>query len=95
MFYVYIITNKPNGTLYIGHTDNLVRRMWEHKNKVRKGFSAQYNLDKLVWFEIFETREFALDMERRMKEWKRDWKIERIIERNSEWEDLTESLSIT
>lgn len=94
MFYVYIITNKRGGTLYIGHTDDLVRRMWEHKNKTREGFSAKYNLNKLVWYDMFETREDALNNERRMKEWKRAWKIEKIIEHNPEWNDLTESLSI-
>lgn len=94
MFYVYIITNKVEGTLYIGHTDNLVHRMWEHKNKVRKGFSAKYNLNQLVWYESFERREEALTCERRMKDWKRAWKIEKIVERNPNWNDLTEGLSI-
>ncbi len=94
MFFVYIITNKVQGTLYVGHTDDLVRRMWEHKNKVRDGFSAKYNLDKLVWFEQFDRCEYALDTERRMKEWKREWKIEKIMALNPDWNDLTESLSI-
>ena len=94
MFYVYIITNKPNGTLYIGQTDDLVKRMWAHKNKTRDGFAKRYNLTQLVWVENFETRQDAFATERRMKKWNRDWKIKTIEERNPDWKDLTESLSI-
>ena len=93
MFYVYIITNKPNGTLYLGQTDDLVKRMWEHKNKVRSGFASRYNLDQLVWFASFDTREAAFTVERRMKTWKRQWKTNKITERNADWKDLTDSLS--
>jgi len=93
MFYVYIITNKPLGTIYLGQTDDLVKRMWQHKNKVRSGFASRYNLDKLVWFEVFDTREAAFTIERRMKTWKRQWKINKIEETNADWNDLTNSLS--
>lgn len=94
MFYVYIITNKPNGTLYIGQTDNLVKRMWDHKNKTHEGFATKYNLDKLVWFEVCQTRRDAFATERRMKKWLREWKIKTIEERNPDWLDLTNTLDI-
>ena len=92
VFYVYIITNKPNGTIYTGQTDNLQSRIWEHKNKVQPGFSKKYNLDKLVWYDTFETREAALETESRMKNWKREWKVRRIEEDNPHWKDLTKDL---
>lgn len=94
MFYVYIITNKPRGTLYIGQTDDIVKRMWEHKNKTRQGFAKHYNLTQLVWIESFETRDAAFYTERRMKKWYREWKINLIEKHNPDWEDLTETLDI-
>jgi len=94
MFSVYIITNKRGGTLYIGQTDNLQGRMWEHKNKVLSGFSNKYNLDKLVWYEEHENREGALTREAQMKEWNRAWKVKRIENMNPNWADLTESLGV-
>lgn len=94
MFSVYIITNKPHGTLYVGHTENLVFRMWEHKNKAYKGFASKYNLDKLVWHEEHENRESAFVRERQMKEWNRAWKVECIEKVNLDWIDLTEGLSV-
>jgi putative endonuclease len=94
MFYVYIITNKPKGTLNIGQSDDIVKPMWEHKQKTRSGFASQYNLTHLVWFESFETREAAFVTERRMKKWNRLWKINIIEARNPNGDDLTETLSI-
>ncbi len=94
MFYVYIITNKPRGTLYIGQTDDIVKRIWEHKNKTKQGFATSYNLTILVWLESFETRDAAFQTERRMKKWHRDWKINLIEQCNPNWEDLTETLDI-
>lgn len=88
MFYVYIVTNKPNGTLYIGFTDDLTRRMREHKSKACKGFAAKYNLTSLVYFEEHLTSNDAFVRERQMKKWKREWKIKLIEELNSTWEDL-------
>ena len=88
-FYVYIITNKPNGVLYIGLTKNLKRRIYQHRKKVHPNtFSARYNLKKLVYFEVIESKEEALIRERRMKKWNRDWKIELIEKNNPYWEDL-------
>jgi len=88
MFFVYFVTNKKNGTLYTGHTDDLGQRIYEHKAKVFKGFSAKYGCDRLVWFETHETRDGAFRRERQIKEWQRAWKIRRIIRLNSDWEDL-------
>jgi len=88
MFYVYIITNKPYGPLYIGHTDDLPARLEQHKRGVFEGFSKKYGLRTLVWYQEFETRDAAFQTERKMKKWKRDYKIEAIMFRNPDWSDL-------
>ncbi|NND78264.1 MAG: GIY-YIG nuclease family protein [Maribacter sp.] len=74
-YYVYILTNKKNGTLYIGMTNNLERRIYEHKNKLIDGFTNRYGLDKLVFVENYEFVQDAITREKRMKKWKRQWKI--------------------
>ena len=86
--YVYIMTNKPNGTLYIGVTNNLVRRVWEHKNKVVEGFTSKYNLDKLVYYEIFEDELGAITREKQIKAGSRKKKIDLIEKINPFWRDL-------
>ena len=91
-FCVYIVTNKRNGTLYIGHTEDLPIRMWQHKNKTFKGFTAQYDCDRLVWYAEFTTRIEAKTRERQMKACKRACKIELIDRDNPDWTDLTEAL---
>lgn len=83
-----MITNRNNTTLYIGVTSNLVQRVYQHKNKLIKGFSAKYNVDKLVYFELFEDMENAISREKRLKLWKRDWKNRIINEVNPSWQDL-------
>ena len=88
-YYLYIITNKKNGVLYIGVTNNLERRMLEHKNKLIKGFSSRYNLDKLVYLEAYQYVEDAIKREKNMKKWKREWKINFIVEANPDWGDLS------
>jgi len=86
---IYIITNKKDGVLYIGVTEQLRKRIGQHKRKAHpKTFSARYNLDKLVYFEFLETKEAMLKRERQMKKWKRAWKIRLIEEKNPNWEDL-------
>ena len=85
---VYMTTNRNNTTLYIGVTSNLVQRIYQHKNKLIKGFSAKYNVDKLVYFELFEDMENAITREKRVKLWKRDWKNRIINEVNPSWQDL-------
>lgn len=86
--YVYILTNQPNGTLYIGVTSDLRKRIWQHKNKHADGFTAKYHLDKLVYYEIFEDIESAIYREKRLKEWQRKWKISLIQKMNPLWKDL-------
>jgi putative endonuclease len=93
MFYVYILASQPHGTLYTGMTDNLVRRVWEHKAKAVPGFTTRYGVDRLVWFELHETRESAWQRERSIKEWRRAWKIQLIESNNQQWIDLYSSLS--
>lgn len=90
MFYVYIVTNKRNGTLYTGQTDNLGKRMNEHKAKIFKGFSAKYNCHRLVWFEEHGSREAAVIREKRIKNWRRAWKLNLIERENPDWLDISE-----
>ena len=93
--YLYIITNKNKGVLYIGITNNLKRRIYQHKNKVHKStFSARYNLDKLVYFEIFDSKDEALLREARMKKWNREWKMNLIKSFNPEWKDLYSEIKV-
>ncbi len=87
-YYVYLITNKKDGVLYVGVTNNLERRMFEHKNKLVVGFSKRYNLTKLVYFEVYPQVKDAILREKRLKKWKRDWKINLINEENPNWNDL-------
>ena len=87
-FYVYILASKRNGTLYIGMTNDLIRRVHEHKSGSVKGFTSKYSVDKLVYFEQCENFESALQREKRLKEWKRKWKLELIEKVNPLWEDL-------
>ncbi|MBE6451637.1 MAG: GIY-YIG nuclease family protein [Alphaproteobacteria bacterium] len=86
--YVYIITNQKNGTLYIGVTNNLVRRIYEHKNNLLQGFSAKYNLNKLVYYEVYEDEISAIKREKTLKEYKRNWKKDLIESINPLWNDL-------
>tara|TARA_R110002073_G_scaffold102317_3_gene232310 strand:- start:10871 stop:11167 length:297 start_codon:yes stop_codon:yes gene_type:complete len=84
------MANKPNGVIYIGVTDNIDERVKEHKLKLYpKAFTARYNCEKLVYFEEFENGEESMTRERRLKKWKRDWKIELIEEMNPSWADLS------
>ena len=89
---VYILTNKRNGTLYVGVTSNLPKRVWEHKNKVVEGFTQKYGLISLVWYERHETMEVAIQREKAIKFWKRRWKLKIIEETNPDWLDLYEEL---
>ena len=90
---VYILTNKRNGTLYVGVTSNLPKRIWEHKNKVVSGFTSKYGLNILVWYERHETMESAIQREKAMKFWLRQWKLKTIEEMNPDWRDLYEELN--
>jgi putative endonuclease len=93
MAFVYLLASRPFGTLYVGSTSELIRRVWEHKIKAVPGFTAQYGVDRLVWFEMRESLAAAAQRERQIKEWKRAWKIELIERDNPHWADLYPGLS--
>ena len=92
-FWVYILASRRNGTLYIGMTDDLVRRAWEHRTGAVRGFTRQYGIKMLVWFEQHETRESALQRERQLKKWNRAWKLQLIERFNPSWKDLADELT--
>lgn len=91
-FYVYILASKRNGTLYIGVTSNLVRRIYEHKNKLYSSFAAKYDVSQLVYYEEWDTALNAIGREKQMKHWKRSWKIQHIEQSDPEWKDLYDTL---
>jgi len=93
-FYVYILASQRNGTLYIGHTDSISRRTWEHRVGGIASFTARYGVKRLVFYEVFETRDGAFRRERAMKKWRRLWKIELIERFNPAWRDLFEDLPL-
>ncbi len=92
-YYVYILASKRNGTLYIGVTNNLIKRVYEHKNSLVKGFTEKYKVYQLVYFEETPDVLSAIAREKQLKNWKRDWKIKLIEENNPEWKDLYKELS--
>jgi putative endonuclease len=92
MFYVYLMANRRNGTLYLGSTDDLSRRIEEHRAGAVPGFTKKYGITILVWFEVHETRESALQRERAMKKWKREWKVALLEKTNSGWNDLSSQI---
>ncbi len=89
---VYVLASKRNGTLYVGVTSDLIKRVWEHKNNVVKGFTERYSVHQLVWYELHETMESAIWKEKMLKNWKRVWKLELIEKRNPNWQDLYETI---
>ena len=92
-FYVYILASKRNGTLYIGMTDDIGRRIHQHRTEEVPGFTRRSGVKTLVWFDVFETREAAFQRERQMKEWQRAWKLRLIESLNPNWDDLYETLN--
>jgi len=91
---VYILASKPNGTLYIGVTSDVMRRVWEHKNDVVEGFTKQHQVYQLVYAEFLETMDAAILREKQMKKWRRAWKINLIQNQNPSWRDLYEELLV-
>lgn len=87
-YYIYILASKRNGTLYIGVTNNLIRRIYEHKQNLIDGFSKKYNVHILVYFEAMTNIETAITREKQLKRWDRDWKITLIEKSNPQWKDL-------
>ena len=90
---VYLLANKPKGTLYIGVTSNLTQRVWQHKNDLVEGFTERYGVRRLVWFELHEILESAIAREKALKKWNRAWKIELIEKTNPNWADLYDESS--
>ena len=88
MYYVYIMANKRNGTLYTGVTSNLTQRVWQHKNNKVEGFTKKYGIHTLVYYESVSDIKVALDREKQLKKWRRKWKLELIEKENLKWEDL-------
>jgi putative endonuclease len=92
-YYVYLLASGRNKTLYLGVTNDLVRRVYEHKNKVVRGFTRQYTVDRLVWFESYDDPDNAIAREKDVKKWRRAWKLRLIEELNPQWLDLYEQIS--
>ena len=82
------MTNKKDGTLYVGVTSDIIKRVWEHKNKITKGFTAKYNLGKLAYYEVYDDPENAIKREKRLKLYLRQWKVDLIEKENPLWQDL-------
>jgi putative endonuclease len=91
-YYVYLLASGKHGTLYVGMTRDLVRRVYEHKTKAAPGFSAEYGVDRLVWFETYDDPTNAIEREKKIKKWRRDWKIRLIEESNPGWVDLYDGI---
>jgi len=87
-YYVYILASKRNGTLYIGVTQDLLKRVDLHKKELLDGFTKKYNVKRLVYYEVYQDIKDAILREKRLKKWKREWKIKLIEEKNPNWEDL-------
>lgn len=92
-YFVYILASKRNGTIYVGVTKDLVKRVYEHKSKMVKGFTSKYAVDKLVYFEAYDTAVGAITREKQIKEWQRKWKLELIEKENAQWNDLYEEIA--
>jgi putative endonuclease len=92
-FYVYLLTDRPYGTLYAGVTNDLVRRVWEHRNDLVAGFTHEHRLHQLVWYEQHATALEAIRREKLIKKWHRDWKVNLIQRMNPGWRDLFEAIT--
>lgn len=92
-YYVYILASQKRGTLYIGITRDIARRTYEHKEGLNKGFTNKYNVKRLVYVEEYDDVGFAIQREKNLKHWKRDWKIELIEKHNADWKDWYEVLN--
>ncbi len=91
--YVYFLTNRPNGILYVGVTNDLVRRVFEHRMEAVDGFTKQHGLKRLVYFERFDDIRAAIQREHNIKHWSRAWKVRKIVADNPDWDDLFESIT--
>ena len=91
-YYVYIPASRKDGAIYIGVTNDIVRRVYEHRIKAVPGFTSKYNITRLVWFEMYEDAYTAISREKGLKKWKRSWKVQLIEAQNPDWNDLYESI---
>ncbi|MBR1266534.1 GIY-YIG nuclease family protein [Bradyrhizobium sp. AUGA SZCCT0222] len=91
-YYVYLIASRKDGAIYIGVTNDIVRRIYEHRIKAVAGFASRYNITRLVWFEIYDDPVSAITREKEIKKWKREWKVALIEAQNPLWKDLYESI---
>jgi len=91
-YYVYMLSSKRNGTLYIGVTSDFVKRLYEHKHGIVEGFTKKYGIYTFVWYEIHESAESAINREKQIKKWKRAWKLKLIEKENPNWIDLYENI---
>jgi putative endonuclease len=91
-YFVYLLASQKNGTLYVGVTNDLIRRVWEHKNDFVEGFTKHYQIHRLVWYEETTDVTSAIQREKQIKKWRRQWKINLIEKENPEWEDLFDQL---
>ena len=91
-FYVYILASKRNGTLYTGVTSDLIQRVWQHKHHMVEGFTKKYRVKKLVYYEVHDNAESAITREKRIKKWRRKWKLRLIEEKNPQWTDLYDEI---
>jgi len=92
-YYVYLLASRRKGTLYVGVTNDLSKRVWQHKQELVEGFTKKYGVKSLVWFEQTESIESAIVREKQIKKWNRDWKVELIEKTNPQWRDLYEEIA--
>jgi putative endonuclease len=92
-YYVYLLASRKDGPLYLGVTNDLVRRVFEHRSKATRGFTSRYNITKLVWFEIYDDPISAISREKEIKKWRRAWKVVLIARENPDWDDLYEKIT--
>ena len=91
-YYVYILASRKDGAIYLGVTNDLVLRIYEHRTKALRSFTSKYNITRLVWFEIYDDPISAISREKEMKKWKRAWKMQLIAAKNPQWDDLYDSI---
>jgi putative endonuclease len=92
-YYVYLLASRKGGALYLGVTNDLVRRVYEHREKLKEGFSSRYNITKLVWFEVYDDPVSAITREKELKKWRRKWKEALFLAENPDWNDLYDSIT--
>ena len=93
-FYVYILASRRNGTIYVGMTSALMQRVWQHKNNLVEGFTSKYKVDQLVYYEMIEDPNVAVQRERQLKKWNRKWKLQLIEKMNPTWRDLYDDITL-